>query len=295
VSPDELTLAVVVNPVGAEEEAAAVSEALDAAGVTASWFETTDDDPGAGQTAEAIDRGADIVAVCGGDGTVRASLEPLSGTDSALVIIPAGTGNLLARNLGIPSDPADAIAVALRNRRRTLDIGYANEEAFAVMAGAGLDAEVMEDTSRESKDRLGSLAYVKTALEHLGEPRIGCVVTVDGTRVFDGSIATILAANHGTLQGGVDLFPDSAPDDGILDFLAISARSTGEWLRSAVAVVTGGDGAELVERWSGKAGVVELAEPTPYEIDGDERAPTSRLEFRVDRQALSVCVPEETP
>lgn len=290
--PDGLRIAVVVNGAGAGDAATALSADLSGRGITAAWLETTAEDPGAGQSEQAVRDGADVVVVCGGDGTVRAALDALAGTGTALAVVPAGTGNLLARNLGVPADPVGAIEVALGRGRRTIDVGYANGEAFAVMAGVGFDARVMQETPRESKDRFGSLAYVRTALAHLRDPHVRCAVSVDGEHVHDGPVATVLAANHGALQGGMELFPDWAADDGVLDLLAVSARTTTEWLRSAAGVLAGREVLDLVRRWSGSEAVVELTAPTPWEIDGDERPPTTRLEFRVDRRSLTVCVPE---
>lgn len=295
-STDAIRLAVVVNAAGAGEVADALADELAGRGVESVWLETTAEDPGAGQAAQAVRDGVDVVVVCGGDGTVRAALDALSGTGAALAVVPAGTGNLLARNLGVPTgDPLGAVEVALGRGRRTIDVGYANDEAFAVMAGAGFDATVMKQTPRESKDRFGSLAYVRTALAHLRDPHARCTLTVDGERVFDGRVATVLAANHGALQGGLDLFPDSAADDGLLDLMAVSARSAGQWLRSAVGVAAGRDVPDLVQRWCGTDAVVELRQPTAWEIDGDERPPTTRLAFRVARRSLTVCVPEDLP
>ncbi len=286
-------LAVVVNPVGAADQAEIVAGRVQEWGADVLWFETTEDDPGAGQAQEAIDKGADVIAVCGGDGTVRSCVESLAGTDRALAVIPAGTGNLLARNLNIPTDPAAALEVALGAGRRRIDVGYANGEAFAVMAGAGLDAAIMRDTSREAKDRFGSLAYVKTALEHLRDPRVRCIATVAGRPVFSGPIASVLAANHGRLQAGVDLFPGSAPDDGSLDLMVLRATSISGWIESALAIATDREPPELIKRWSGGTADITFATATPYEIDGEERPPTGRLTFRIDHQALTVCVPEE--
>ena len=288
------SIAVVLNPVGASELEGDIREALRKRGVDANWLETTEEDPGTGQARKAVEAGADVVIACGGDGTVRAVLESLVDTDAALAIVPAGTGNLLARNLDIPQDAAEAVEVALAGHTRQIDVGYSNGEAFAVMAGAGLDATIMRDTSSEAKDRFGSLAYVKTALEHLNDDRMHATVEIGPRQVFAGPVATVLAANHGRLQGGVDLFPESSAADGTLDVMAISASSIGSWLRSAWAIVTRSEPASLLHRFTGSDIVVTLDQATPYELDGEERPETTQLEFTVKRRALNVCVPEES-
>lgn len=286
-------VAVVVNPVGASNVAEELRRALAASSVEAEWIETTEDDPGRGQARRAAAAGADLVIACGGDGTVRACAEALAGTTTALAVVPAGTGNLLAHNLGVPLDVEVALDIALTGDRRTIDVGYANDEAFTVMAGAGIDAAVMRDTTRSAKDRLGVLAYVRTALRHLNDRLVNISMSVDGTVEHTGAVATVLAANHGALQAGVELFPDADTGDGRLDYLAVSARGPWAWLRSAFAVLTNRTHSPRVHRWQGERATVSFQLPTPYELDGEERSPVTHLTFAVDRMALTVCVPKE--
>lgn len=286
------SVTVVFNPVGAEEVTADLREALAGRGMDAAWVETTRDDPGKGQARRAAQNGADLVIACGGDGTVRACAEALAGTGTALAVVPAGTGNLLAHNLGIPTDAARALEIALTGRRRKIDVGYVNGEAFTVMAGAGIDAVIMRDTDRSDKDRLGVLAYMKTALAHLNDRRVPASVRVDGEPAWSGKTATFLAANHGALQAGVTLFPDADSSDGRLDFLAVSARGLRAWLGTAIAVVFGRARAQNFERRQGERATVTFAEPTPYELDGEEREPATELDFTVEQGSLTVCVPE---
>jgi len=288
------SVAVVANPVGAREQSEALRQALADARIDAIWTETTEDDPGVGQAKRCIDEGAGIVIACGGDGTVRACIESIAGSETALAIVPAGTGNLLARNLGVPDDAAGALEIALRGDRRRLDVGYVNDEAFAIMAGAGLDAMIMSETSRQAKDRYGSLAYVKTALQHLNDDPTPCIVTVEGQPVFSGAAATVLAGNQGRIQGGIDVFPDADPADGRLDLMAARARSVGSWARAAVAVLTQTEPADLVQRWTAETADVTFARPLPYQLDGEERPPTTRLHFTIRPRHLTVCVPKET-
>src|ERR1700748_663256 len=87
------------------------------------WLETTPEDPGRGQAKSAVSAGADLVLACGGDGTVTACAEGSAGTGVPLAIIPMGTGNLLARNIGLPVGPDEALAVALGGVQRPVDAG----------------------------------------------------------------------------------------------------------------------------------------------------------------------------
>ena len=143
--------------------------------VRVSWHETGEDDPGLGAARGAVEAGADVVLAAGGDGTVRAVAEHLaeSGARAELGIIPLGTGNLLARNLGVPlKDLTAAFERALTGEAIPLDIGWARlavdgetdgkRYAFAVMAGFGIDAHMITETDDDLKDRAGWLAYVES-------------------------------------------------------------------------------------------------------------------------------------
>ena len=121
------------------------------------------EDPGEGQARMAAKAGADLVLACGGDGTVTACAAGLAGTGIPLAVIPLGTGNLLARNLGLPIDLGGALTVALAGSVRRLDAGTANGSLFLVVAGLGLDAKMLDGTSEPVKKRFGgSCAAVGT-------------------------------------------------------------------------------------------------------------------------------------
>ena len=131
------------------------------------WLETTPEDPGCGQTAEAVQSGAEVVFACGGDGTVMACAGTLAGTDVALAIIPSGTGNLLATNLKLPSGVVDGVRAATGGGRRRIDLGYCGKTYFTVMAGMGFDAQMIDGTSESLKRRIGWVAYVFAGVRHL--------------------------------------------------------------------------------------------------------------------------------
>ena len=282
-----MNIGVIFNP-AAFDEPGKLEAALSGRDVTTSWFETTETDPGPGQVNDAVAWGADVVIVCGGDGTVRACAEGLARAGVPMAIVPAGTGNLLARNLDLPTDLAEVVDAAIAGGRVSIDLGRVEGEAFAVMAGAGLDAAIMAETSSESKDRLGVLSYVVEGIRHISDPPTEARITVDGGETTTGSWLTVLVGNLGRLPGGVDLFPDSRIQDGALDLVALPAGGLASTLEVGASVLAGENNESLL-RLRGDRFTIEFTSPTRYELDGEARDPVSRLEFTVDSSPLVVC------
>ena len=156
----------------------------------------------------------DLILVWGGDGMVQRCVDGLAGSDAAVAIIPAGTANQLAGNLGIPTDLPEAVRIAFHGSRRRLDLGKLNGEHFAVMAGAGFDAQMVNDADHGLKDRAGRLAYVLTGLRHVRDEPMPTKIRVDGRKWFDGPATCVLFGNVGTITGGIRAFDDARPDDG---------------------------------------------------------------------------------
>ena len=155
------------------------------------WLGTTVDDPGAGMCAEAAEENADLVIVCGGDGTVRVCAQALAGTDTPLALLPSGTGNLLARNLGIPLDDEDAaLRIAVSGADRHIDVAAVEDHKFVVMAGLGFDAAIMRDASEGLKRTIGWPAYVVSGARHLRGRGIRVRVTLDDGKPFSRRVRT---------------------------------------------------------------------------------------------------------
>ncbi len=250
--------------------------------------ETTEDDPGPGQARAAVEDGAHIVVACGGDGTVRACLEPLAHAGTALAIVPLGTGNLLAANLGIQSGLEGASSIG-SGTVQTIDLGTVNGETFAVMAGSGFDALMIRDASDKLKSRIGTAAYVLSAFKNLRADLVRTTVTVDGTPWFDGRSTMVLVGNFGQISGGVDVFPDAKPDDGMLDIAVMSASTVREWASIGWRLLRRKDQRfDLARRAQGTVIDVRHAEARPYELDGEDRPPETDLHFTVDANSLRV-------
>lgn len=283
-----MKIGVIVNPAAFTDDTEPFQAALAAAGVSTSWFETTESDPGPGPVGDALAWGAEVVIVCGGDGTVRACAEGLARAGVPMTIFPAGTGNLLARNLDLPTAPERIVEAAIAGRRHSIDLGRVEGEAFAVMAGAGLDAAIIAGTSSEAKDRFGVLSYIVEGARHIADPPTKARISADGSTSWTDSWVTVLVGNLGQLPGGVDLFPDSRVRDGELDLLAIPAGGVASTLGVGASVLAGVDHDDLL-RLRGSRFTVEFTSPARYELDGESRDPLPRLEFTVDASPLVVC------
>jgi diacylglycerol kinase (ATP) len=248
------------------------------------WLETTVDDPGTGQALEAVERGADVVLACGGDGTVRAIAEALAGTGVAMGLIPAGTGNLLARTIGTPQEVVAATRVGVDDAE--------HERVFLVMAGTGFDAAIMANTPEALKVRVGPLAYVISGFRAMRGRRTRVTLTLDDQPPLRRRTRTVVVGNSGTLLGGLVLMPKAAIDDGVLDVVNIAPSTLVGWLAVALRVITRRHrGHERVQHWQARWIVIESDIPQPSQLDGDPVGEASKLEIRVDPAALVLRVP----
>jgi diacylglycerol kinase (ATP) len=256
------------------------------------WFEVSKSRKAPRRAREAVEAGADLVVVWGGDGMVQRCADALAGSGTPMAIVPAGTANLLAHDLGIPQDVHEAVRIGFRGARRRLDLGRVNGEHFAVMAGVGLDAEMIRDADRGLKDRLGRLAYFWTGARHVAGSRTPMRITLDGTVWFDGTASCVLLGNVGTITGGVPALDDAEPDDGWLEVGVTTAEGPVQWARTFGRIVFGrSERSPFVRITRARKVRIELREPRTYELDGGARKPVGRLKARVAPGALVVCVP----
>jgi diacylglycerol kinase (ATP) len=256
------------------------------------WYEVSKSRRAPEYARQAVAKGADVMFVWGGDGTVQRCIDAVAGTDTAVAILPAGTANLLAMNLRIPGDLAEAVQVGLHGDRRRLDTGSVNGERFTVMAGAGFDARMIADADGGMKDRLGRAAYVVTGARNLGTRRVNATVEVDGKRFFKGKVSCVLAANVGKILGGVEAFPQAQPDDGHLELGLVTARNPVQWARTFSRLALGHpDESPFVKVTQGKKFRIRFDQKVRYELDGGARPASKKLRIKVHPGSVTVCVP----
>jgi diacylglycerol kinase family enzyme len=288
--------AVVVNPAKVDDLDGlreTVNHALTQAGwPVPQWLETTPEDPGCGQARTAIETGATVVFVCGGDGTVMSALGALVGTEAAMAILPAGTGNLLAANLGISTDLAAGIEVALEGGQRRIDVGAADDRYFAVMAGMGFDAHLLQATSDTAKARIGWPAYVLGAVRHLKDRPMRLTIRIDDGEPMRRRARSVLIANVGRLQGGVKLLVEATPDDGLLDVAVLTPRTLRHWAALGWAVIRRHRRVPSMQVLQGARVEVLSDRPQPRQLDGDVIDTGNRLFAEVHPDAVWLCVPQ---
>jgi diacylglycerol kinase (ATP) len=256
------------------------------------WYEVSKSRRAPEYARRAAANGADVMFVWGGDGTVQRCIDAVAGSDTAVAILPAGTANLLAMNLRIPHDLAEAVQVGLHGDRRRLDTGSVNGERFTVMAGAGFDARMISDADGGMKDRLGRGAYVVTGATNLGARRVNATVDVDGKRFFKGKVSCVLAANVGKILGGVEAFPEAQPDDGRLELGLVTARNPVQWVRTFGRLALGHpDESPFVKVTQGKKFRIRFDQKVRYELDGGARPASKKLRIKVHPGSVTLCVP----
>jgi diacylglycerol kinase (ATP) len=260
------------------------------------WYEVNKSRRAPKYARRAAAKGVDVLFVWGGDGSVQRCIDAVAGTDTAVAILPAGTANLLAANLEVPHDLAEAVQVGLHGDRRRLDTGSVNGERFMVMAGSGFDARMISDADRGAKDRLGRGAYVVTGIRNLAARRARASVKVDGKRFFAGKVSCVLTANVGKILGGVEAFPQAQPDDGRLELGVVTARNPAEWARTFGRLAVGHpDQSPFVKVTQGKKIRIKFDRKVRYELDGGARPATRKLRIRVRPASVTLCVPPQTP
>ncbi|MDJ0334035.1 diacylglycerol kinase family protein [Salinibacterium sp. G-O1] len=284
------TAAVIYNPikVDIDEIKAAIAAEQASHDWNTLWFETSEEDPGGGQAKEALEAGATLVIAAGGDGTVRAVAEVLAGTDTAISLLPSGTGNLLARNLELTLDDIEhSIRTAYSGTDRNIDVavidikrpgGKSETLTFLVMAGVGLDAKIMNNTDPDLKKKVGWLAYSHAlfrVLRQKDQLRIQYRSDKPKSR-RGGSAQAVIVGNCGSLPANILLLPEAVVDDGMLDIVVLKPESIRGWF-------------QLVFKVFWENGVVKRTKigrkMTDVDVDAVDIAQLTEFEVRLSRAA----------
>ncbi len=246
----------------------------------------------------AVKRGCDVVVAVGGDGAVNQVATALTGTPVALGIIPTGTGNLLAGNLGIPRRLDRAAQTVISGMRRRIDVGRATVGGksynFTVACGIGFDADVMDSTATRSKRRWGKLAYFASAIAASG--RIGNMtheITLDGVTT-ETQAAQVIVANFGRMMAGLSPRRPVLPDDGLLEVIVVRASGRIPALPAAWEALRQTDLGDSSRGHAFRAQArkvrITTAQPRLVEIDGTVVGRTP-VDVSIVSAALSVIVP----
>lgn len=265
---------------------------------------TTAEETGWHQAREAVARGARHVVVGGGDGTVREVARAVAGSGVHLGVLPIGTANLFAYNLGLRTrDPRLMVSRALFGSPATIDVGWASwrpvvdgtaglpsaEHPFLVMAGIGHDAATVLATDPDTKSRLGWVSYLAMGTRHLLSKPLSMRLSIDNAPGRRLDTWTVLVANSGAIPGGIEVFPDARFDDGYLDCLEVPLRKPAQWASIAWAGLTHHRWEAAALRYSRARTLWAVPdEPTPLHLDGDVVGEVADVRIRVQAGGLVV-------
>jgi diacylglycerol kinase (ATP) len=235
---------------------------------------------------EAVREGFETVVAAGGDGTVNEVLRGIVGTPARLGVLPVGTVNVFAQELGLPLDWEEAWTRILRGGERTVDVGWANECPFIQLAGVGFDAEVVMRVSPSAKRAFGPGAYLWSGLGQLGRAHPTLEIKADGIPTLFG--AWVLVGMGRYYGGPIPLFPRACQQDGLLDVLVIREVNFRTALQCLLTVPWGGhsllDGVEYFQTRE-----VTIEGPAAVEVDGEAMGRTP-VRFAVGAERLRVVV-----
>ncbi len=239
---------------------------------------------------EAADQLVDIVVANGGDGTINEVVNGLAGSQTALAVLPGGTANVWAKEIRVPKDPAKAMHIVATGEPRRIDLAVANGRYFLLMAGIGLDAEIIPRVNPWLKRRAGALAYVlagvTTAIRTRPWP---AELRVDGD-VRETSLYWMLAGNTRNYGGLVHITNRARVDDALTD-IALMRRGGLHLLPDGIRVLLKRhQGSPNVHYTQAKEIVISTA-GIPVQLDG-ERCMETPLTITTAPQALTVIVPK---
>lgn len=284
---------IVINPAAGKPEPilSVLNDVFGPAGID--WDVALTHRTGDGVTAarEAADQGFDLIGAYGGDGTVTEVASALAEGGPPMLLLPGGTGNALAEDLGIPPSLVDAAALAVGDAPeiRRVDMGRVGKQWFVLRLTMGFEAAMVSATSREMKDRYGWLAYALSGLQTLAAPpTANYSITVDG-QVFECEGLAAVVANSANVGAGIRLADRVDVSDGLLDVAVVKSEDLPSMLGRAVGVPQGQKPPRL-SRWRGREIHVE-ARPDQAVLSDGEEAGRTPVDVTVVPGAVGVVVP----
>jgi YegS/Rv2252/BmrU family lipid kinase len=254
------------------------------------------DGPGAAEqlARRAVERKVAAVIAAGGDGTINEVIQGLAGSETALGVLPTGTVNVWAREMGIPLDRAKACEILVHGQTRRIDLGKVNERYFLLMVGIGFDGEVAQAVERKPLKRLGVLGYVLAAL-WFGPGYVGFPLTlrIDGAEPVRMRALQIFIGNTQLYGGAIKFTWLARCDDSLLDLCVVHKRGwLGRWVVLGDFVLRHERRRLWVRYNTFKKVVIETKDPVAIQVDGDPCGHTPAT-FEVAPGALRVIVPQE--
>ncbi len=235
----------------------------------------------------------DAIAVYGGDGSVAEVAKALNGFMTPMAIIPGGTANVLSKELGIPQDSKEAIALLSSGHCKaiTIDAAIANHELFLIRVNLGIMAHMVLEASRELKDKVGQLAYGITAVKTLiHSESISYRLLIDGVEVNSEGVA-LTVTNCGSIGiGDYSFLPDIKTNDGKLDVILMRKANLLSVLRLAGSTLMQTD-SEVLQHWQCKEIEIRSGEAQSYILDDCERT-SNNISIKILPGALKIIVPE---
>src|SRR6266542_2810482 len=298
---EQARIFVVLNPMAGSCTAADVRQAVDrqlGEQIQTNIYETTGDEDVVALVRAELTNTPSMVVAAGGDGTISDVAEALIGTDIRLGIIPVGTANVFARELGIPLDLEAACALLGSQPNTTsVDAMKVGDQYFVLQIGIGIDSLMIRDTDRQSKRRFGRAAYLWTAFTRLiGYQPMRFTIVADGKRIRPRA-SQVLIANGGVL--GIPPFrwgPNIRPDDGKIDVCIVSARTGLDYMGLIWHTLLGQQRRDRNVRCltAARRTAISADQPLPIQADGEIIGETP-IQIEVVPDALKVIVPVAVP
>lgn len=239
---------------------------------------------------------ADLVVAVGGDGTVAEIATGILGSGIPLGIIPTGSTNIVARELGISTVPRDAAALLFgAHRLANIDIGRYDDRVFLHMAGAGFDSRFFSRTNRDLKRRVGWAAYVPAAVSSLRLPPSRFTIVADGRRSTLTSPLVLVANGRSIITPSLSLHSQIRYDDGWFDVLAFTATTPSDIASTLARLATMTlEESPFLFVTRAQTVTIDADPPLPIELDGDV-LDTTPATFQIEPGALDIVAPRVPP